>query len=143
MLRSRLGRVGPVGDVVGAATAAVNFAQAVDQARAGRISAADLRTQSVGPSASDALSNVLDVATDQPEQKDKVFNAATVVTTHGFCEQVLRSLGTAGDVDEDVDLVEDLDDLTVEVVEDFYVRKWGVPGADAPSIRSANPATVG
>lgn len=68
-------------DKVGAATAAVNFAQAVDQARAGRISAADLRTQSVGPSASDALSNVLDVATDQPEQKDKVFNAATVVTT--------------------------------------------------------------
>ena len=62
------------------------------------------------------------------------YDAATVVTTHGFCEQVLRSLGTAGDVDDDVVLVEDLDDLTVEVVEDFYVRKWGVANAPPPDM---------
>ncbi|MHA3703474.1 UvrD-helicase domain-containing protein [Jatrophihabitans sp. YIM 134969] len=65
------------------------------------------------------------------------YDSATVVTTHGFCEQVLRSLGTAGDVDDDVVLVEDLDDLTVEVVEDFYVRKWGVPNAPPPVITLA------
>ena len=36
------------------------------------------------------------------------FDAATIETTHGFCLQVLYGLGTAGDVDRDVTLVEDV-----------------------------------
>ncbi len=53
------------------------------------------------------------------------FDAATVVTTHGFCQQVLIGLGTAGDVDAGAELVENLDDLVTEVVHDLYLRKWG------------------
>ncbi len=50
------------------------------------------------------------------------FDAATIATTHQFCQLVLRSLGVAGDTDADATLVEDLDDLLVEVVDDLYLR---------------------
>jgi exodeoxyribonuclease V beta subunit len=53
------------------------------------------------------------------------FDAATVVTTHQFCQQMLIGLGTAGDVDAHSVLVENLDDLVTEVVQDLYLRKWG------------------
>ncbi|HZG95428.1 MAG TPA: UvrD-helicase domain-containing protein, partial [Mycobacteriales bacterium] len=60
------------------------------------------------------------------------FDAATVATTHQFCQQVLVSLGTAGDVDAGAVLVESLDDLIVEVTDDLYVRNWGRAGASDP-----------
>ncbi|GAA5164155.1 UvrD-helicase domain-containing protein [Ornithinimicrobium tianjinense] len=50
------------------------------------------------------------------------FDAATIATTHQFCQQVLRSLGVAGTADPGAQLVEDLDDLLVEVVDDIYLR---------------------
>ncbi|MFS3127494.1 UvrD-helicase domain-containing protein [Nocardioides sp. Bht2] len=50
------------------------------------------------------------------------FDAATIATTHQFCQLVLRSLGVAGDTDADATLVDDLDDLVVEVVDDLYLR---------------------
>ncbi|MFN2320677.1 MAG: UvrD-helicase domain-containing protein [Dermatophilaceae bacterium] len=50
------------------------------------------------------------------------FDAATIATTHQFCQQVLRSLGVAGTSDAGATLVEDLDDLLVEVVDDLYLR---------------------
>ena len=52
------------------------------------------------------------------------FDAATIETTHGFCLQVLYGLGTAGDIDRDVTLVEDVRDLLEEVVDDLYLRKF-------------------
>jgi exodeoxyribonuclease V beta subunit len=52
------------------------------------------------------------------------FDAATIETTHGFCLQVLYGLGTAGDVDREVTLVEDVRDLLEEVVDDLYLRKF-------------------
>ena len=52
------------------------------------------------------------------------FDAATIETTHGFCLQVLYGLGTAGDVDREVTLVEDVSDLVEEVVDDLYVRRF-------------------
>ena len=52
------------------------------------------------------------------------FDAATIVTTHQFCQYVLTGLGIAGDGDADVELVESLDDLIVEVVDDLYVRAF-------------------
>src|SRR5690606_22764551 len=39
------------------------------------------------------------------------FDAATIVTTHQFCQMVLKGLGVAGDTDAGATLVEDLDDL--------------------------------
>jgi exodeoxyribonuclease V beta subunit len=66
----------------------------------------------------------------QEERRDRLakavadFDAATIETTHGFCLQVLYGLGTAGDVDRDVTLVEDVRDLMEEVVDDLYLRKF-------------------
>jgi exodeoxyribonuclease V beta subunit len=53
------------------------------------------------------------------------FDAATIATTHQFCQTVLRSLGVAGDTDTGAALVESLDELVVEVVDDVYLRCFG------------------
>jgi exodeoxyribonuclease V beta subunit len=53
------------------------------------------------------------------------FDAATIATTHQFCQTVLRSLGVAGDTDTGATLVESLDELVVEVVDDVYLRRYG------------------
>ena len=53
------------------------------------------------------------------------FDAATIATTHQFCQLVLRSLGVAGDTDSRAELVESLDDLVVEVIDDLYLQRWG------------------
>ncbi len=53
------------------------------------------------------------------------FDAATIATTHQFCQLVLRSLGVAGDSDSGVTLVEDLSDLVGEVVDDLYLARFG------------------
>ena len=62
------------------------------------------------------------------------FDAATVTTTHGFCQQVLATLGTAGDHDPGAQLVEGISDLVREVADDLYLRKWGVAGAGPPEL---------
>ena len=52
------------------------------------------------------------------------FDAATIATTHQFCSLVLDSLGVAGDTDSHARLVDDLSDLTSEVVDDLYLRAF-------------------
>ena len=52
------------------------------------------------------------------------FDAATIATIHQFCQLVLRSLGVAGDTDPDAVLVEDLEQLTGEVVDDLYLARF-------------------
>jgi exodeoxyribonuclease V beta subunit len=52
------------------------------------------------------------------------FDAATIATTHGFCQHVLAELGIAGDADRDVTFVEDLSDFVEEVVDDLYIRRF-------------------
>jgi exodeoxyribonuclease V beta subunit len=52
------------------------------------------------------------------------FDAATIATTHGFCQEVLGGLGVAADVDAAGSFVEDVDDLVEEVVDDLYVRRF-------------------
>jgi exodeoxyribonuclease V beta subunit len=59
------------------------------------------------------------------------FDRATIVTTHAFCEDVLRGLGTTGDVDRDVTFLEDPGDLLAEVVDDLYLRKFSRTGSPA------------
>ncbi|HEX3333135.1 MAG TPA: UvrD-helicase domain-containing protein [Acidimicrobiales bacterium] len=90
------------------------------------------------PPASDQIVNLLaDVAdAERKARRDRLakaiadFDAATIETTHGFCLQVLYGLGTAGDVDRDVTLVEDVRDLMEEVVDDLYLRKFAHRGID-------------
>ncbi len=60
------------------------------------------------------------------------FDAATIATTHQFCQQVLTGLGVAGDSEPSSTLVESLDDLLVEVVDDLYVRAFARAGEDKP-----------
>ena len=48
------------------------------------------------------------------EEALAVFDAATVTTTHGFCQQVLLALGTAGDHDTGATLNENIGDLVTE-----------------------------
>lgn len=52
------------------------------------------------------------------------FDAATIATTHGFCQQVLSGIGVAGDVDRNAVLADDITDLVEEVVDDLYLRKF-------------------
>jgi len=60
------------------------------------------------------------------------FDAATIATTHAFCQQMLIGLGITGDFQPDAVFVEDVDDVITEVVDDLYLRKWGRPDADSP-----------
>ncbi len=73
------------------------------------------------------------------------FDAATIETTHGFCLQVLYGLGTAGDVDRDVTLVEDVSDMVDEVVDDLYLRKFAhreTRSASRARMRARSPARL-
>jgi exodeoxyribonuclease V beta subunit len=60
------------------------------------------------------------------------FDAATIATTHQFCQTVLRSLGVAGDTDTGAALVESLEEVVVEVVDDVYLRCFGALTTDPP-----------
>ncbi|WP_422741925.1 exodeoxyribonuclease V subunit beta [Mycobacterium sp. WMMD1722] len=53
------------------------------------------------------------------------FDAATIATTHQFCQLVLTSLGVAGDTDAGVTLVESLDDVLADIVDDCYLGMFG------------------
>ncbi|MGQ0623253.1 MAG: UvrD-helicase domain-containing protein [Sporichthyaceae bacterium] len=52
------------------------------------------------------------------------FDAATIVTTHAFCQLVLRGLGAAASADPDTALVEDIRTVVSDVAADFYLRKY-------------------
>jgi exodeoxyribonuclease V beta subunit len=69
------------------------------------------------------------------------FDAATIATTHQFCQLVLRSLGVAGDTDAGVTLVESLDELVTEIVDDLYLRSFGHQ-KDAPALTRAQALTL-
>jgi exodeoxyribonuclease V beta subunit len=53
------------------------------------------------------------------------FDAATIATTHQFCQLVLKSLGVAGDTAATVTLLESLDELVAEIVDDLYLAHFG------------------
>jgi len=68
------------------------------------------------------------------------FDAATIATTHGFCQQMLAGLGVAGDTEPDATFVESIEDLLTETVDDLYVRKYHA-GPD-PTISYATARSV-
>ncbi|HET8616230.1 MAG TPA: UvrD-helicase domain-containing protein [Actinomycetales bacterium] len=65
------------------------------------------------------------------------FDAATIATTHGFCQQMLVSLGVLGDVDDDAVLVPDLADLADEVVDDLYLQRYASSTEPALTVKDA------
>ncbi|MGI9001158.1 MAG: UvrD-helicase domain-containing protein, partial [Pseudonocardia sp.] len=70
------------------------------------------------------------------------FDAATIATTHQFCQQMLAGLGIIGDADPQAVFVESIDDLLTEIVDDFYVRKYGPGGADRPAFSRDTALTI-
>jgi len=72
------------------------------------------------------------------------FDAATITTTHGFCQLVLSGLGVAGDVDADATFLDDPRDLVDEVVDDLYVRRFlrRVPPFDLAEARRIGRVAV-
>src|SRR5205807_8558271 len=52
------------------------------------------------------------------------YDAATIATTHGFCQQVLIGLGVAGDAERDLELAEDVSSLVTEAIDDLFVRRF-------------------
>ena len=52
------------------------------------------------------------------------FDAATIETTHGFCQKVLDGLGTLADTEPDATFVDGVEDLAREVLDDLYVRRF-------------------
>jgi exodeoxyribonuclease V beta subunit len=75
------------------------------------------------------------------------FDAATISTTHGFCQEALGGLGIAGDLEPDTAFVEDIGDLVEEVVDDLYVRKFhgldGRPPFDRAQAGQIAQAAIG
>ncbi len=78
------------------------------------------------------LAELLDCTSDQhAERKQRLrdalagFDAATIATTHQFCQLVLKSLGVAGDTAASVTLLESLDELVAEIVDDLYLAHFG------------------
>jgi exodeoxyribonuclease V beta subunit len=65
------------------------------------------------------------------------FDAATIATTHGFCQEMLGGLGIAADLEPDTAFVEDLSDLLADVVDDLYVRRFHRGGAPAFDLSQA------
>jgi exodeoxyribonuclease V beta subunit len=63
------------------------------------------------------------------------FDAATIATIHGFCQQVLHGVGLAGDVERDATFLEDRGQLVETVVDDLFVRTFHAREADAPLLR--------
>ncbi|HEY2006370.1 MAG TPA: UvrD-helicase domain-containing protein [Solirubrobacteraceae bacterium] len=70
------------------------------------------------------------------------FDAATIATTHGFCQEVLDGLGIAGDLDPDVAFVEDLSDLASDTIDDLYVRRFSLTGTGSPEFGRAEAAAI-
>ena len=70
------------------------------------------------------------------------FDAATIATTHSFCQQVLIGLGTAADTDPNAVFTETIDDLLQEVVDDLYVRAFA-RATSRPFLSPAELATLG
>jgi exodeoxyribonuclease V beta subunit len=94
----------------------------------------------------------VDVATRRQRLADAlaVFDAATITTTHGFCQLMLAGLGVAGQVSIGATLVEDANDVVDEAVDDLYLRRvlgWGIPDFSLAVARRiarkavANPTT--
>ena len=80
----------------------------------------------------EVIKHLLDAGADERKERQRrlrdalaAFDAATIATTHQFCQLVLKSLGVAGDTDSGVTLVESLDELITEIADDLYLRHFG------------------
>lgn len=85
-----------------------------------------------GVEVNEIVEHLLDGTAEQVAARERrlrdalaAFDAATIATTHQFCQLVLKSLGVAGDSDSRVTLVESLEELVTEIVDDLYLHHFG------------------
>ena len=71
------------------------------------------------------------------------FDAGTIATTHQFCSHALSGLGIRADVDPGEVFVENISDLVDQVVDDFYVRKYGTGTVTGAPISSGGTGSCG
>ncbi len=100
------------------------------------------------PDDDDVLRLVVDVPKDELNLRRRRlafaladFDAATIATTHGFCQHILSGLGIAGDVETDITFIEDPTDLVDEVVDDLFVRRFWA--RDDPPFGCAEARRIG
>ncbi|MFD4292841.1 UvrD-helicase domain-containing protein [Rhodococcus sp. NPDC058532] len=53
------------------------------------------------------------------------FDAATIATTHSFCQRMLDGIGIAGERDPDTELVEEATELIDQTISDLYLARFG------------------
>lgn len=73
------------------------------------------------------------------------FDAATITTTHGFCQLVLAGLGVSGAMATGAELIEEPRDLVESVADDLFVGRalsWGIPPFAWKSARQIATATA-
>ncbi len=68
------------------------------------------------------------------------FDAATITTTHSFCQRMLDGLGIAGDREPGARILETVDDIVTEVAADLYLRAYA--GHDGPLPQLSPAAAV-
>ena len=65
------------------------------------------------------------------------FDAATISTIHGFCQQVLAGVGLTGDMDRQATLIEDERELIDAVVDDVLVRRFANAAEESVRVKRA------
>jgi exodeoxyribonuclease V beta subunit len=70
------------------------------------------------------------------------FDAATITTTHSFCQRMLDGLGTAGDRELGVEVVESIAELVTEVADDLYVATFADHDGPLPQLTPAEARQV-
>jgi exodeoxyribonuclease V beta subunit len=66
------------------------------------------------------------------------FDAATISTIHGFCQQVLAGVGLTGEMDRQATLIEDERELIDAVVDDVLVRRFANAADETVRIKRAD-----
>ncbi|MFT3715118.1 MAG: UvrD-helicase domain-containing protein [Gordonia sp. (in: high G+C Gram-positive bacteria)] len=70
------------------------------------------------------------------------FDAATVATTHTFCNRMLAALGFLGGRDQQYPIVENADDLVADLARDVYIARFARDTTDAPGLGPAQTIAI-
>ena len=71
------------------------------------------------------------------------FDAATIATTHQFCQQSLAGLGIAADRDPGEEFVEDIKPIVDEAIDDLYVAMYRQPRPGLAQLSLADAREIG
>jgi len=70
------------------------------------------------------------------------FDAATITTTHSFCQRMLDGLGIAGDRELGADVVESIADLVTEVADDLFLARFADHDGPVPALTPSETRQV-